>query len=105
VGTEAADVMRSPFAGPGRHALRELLVDAGFRDPVVRIGVITVRFPSPQEFLRQEAVSSPLAKPVGALDDGGRAALIAHVDQALVPYMDDDGVVFPMETWLIVARR
>jgi SAM-dependent methyltransferase len=105
VGAEAAGMMRSPFAGPGSHALRQLLVDAGFHEPVVRIGVITVRFPSPQEFLRQEAVSSPLAEPVGALDDGRRAALIAHLDQALVPYMDDEGVVFPMETWLVVARR
>lgn len=105
VGAEAAGMMRSPFEGPSSHALRQLLEDAGFHEPVIRIGVITVRFPSPQEFLRQEAVSSPLAEPVDALDDGRRTALIAHLDQVLVPYMDDEGLVFPMETWLAVARR
>jgi hypothetical protein len=104
VGAEAAGMMRSPYEGPSSHALRQLLKDAGFHEPVIRIGVITVRFPSPQEFLRREAVSSPLAEPVGALDDGRRTALIAHLDQAL-PFMDDEGLVFPMETWLAVARR
>jgi ubiquinone/menaquinone biosynthesis C-methylase UbiE len=105
VGAEAAAMMRSPFAGPDSHALRRLLEEAGFRAPVIRIGVIAVRFPSPQEFLRQEAVSSPLAGPVGALDDGRRDALIGHLDQALAPHTDDDGVVFPMQTWLAVAGQ
>jgi ubiquinone/menaquinone biosynthesis C-methylase UbiE len=105
VTAEAADMMRSPFDGPDSDGLRRLLKDAGFDDPMIRIGVIAVRFPSAREFLRQEAVSSPLAGPVGALDDGRREALITQLDRTLVPYMDDDGVVFPMQTWLVRAAR
>jgi SAM-dependent methyltransferase len=105
VGAEAADMMRSPFMGPGRHGLRRLLTQAGFSAPVLRIGVLTVRFPSPREFLRQEVVSSPLAGPVGALDTSRRDALLAHVDRTLAPYTDDDGVVFPMQTWFALAWR
>jgi hypothetical protein len=105
VGTEAAGMMRAPFVGPDSQRLRYLLQGAGFDRTEIRIGLITVRFPSPQEFLRQEAASSPLAEPVGALDDRRRDALIAHLDVALVPYMDDEGVVFPMQTWLAMAVR
>jgi ubiquinone/menaquinone biosynthesis C-methylase UbiE len=105
VGAEAADMMRSPFMGPGRDDLRRLLTEAGFSAPVLRIGVFTVRFPSPREFLRQEVVSSPLAGPVGALDASRRDALLAQVDRALAPYTDDDGVVFPMETWFAMTWR
>jgi SAM-dependent methyltransferase len=103
-GPEAAAMMRSPFVGPGRDDLRRLLTEAGFSDPLVRIGVVTARFPSTWEFLRREVVSTPLAGPVGALEDSRREALIAGLDRVLAPYADDNGIVFPMQTWLVTAR-
>lgn len=69
------------------------------------IGIGAVRFASPGEFLRQEAVSSPLAGPVGALDANVRSALARDLQSALQPYRDDDGVIFPVQTWLITAAR
>jgi ubiquinone/menaquinone biosynthesis C-methylase UbiE len=105
VGEDAAAMMRSPFAGPDRERLRSLVAAAGFDKILIRVGVITVRFPSAREFLRQEVASTPLAEPVGALDEHRREALIHHLDEALRPYLDDDGVVFPMQTWLVAAGR
>jgi ubiquinone/menaquinone biosynthesis C-methylase UbiE len=100
VGAEAAAMMRSPFSGPGREQIRDLLAAAGFTDPTVRIGVLSARFPSASAFLREEALSSPLAGPVGALDDQQYAALDRDVVEALAGHVDDDGLVFPMQTWL-----
>lgn len=105
VGPEAAATMRGPFAGPDRDALRQLLSETGLGDSVVRIGVLAARFPSPREFLRQEVASSPLSDPVGALDLGRRDALTDQVDQALQPYVDDDGLVIPLQTWFVTATR
>jgi hypothetical protein len=34
-----------------------------------------------------------------------RASLIRDVGEALRTYTDDDGIVFPAETYLAVARR
>jgi hypothetical protein len=71
----------------------------------VHIGGFLARFASPGEFLRQQVASSPLAGPIGELDAGHREALRCHLDQALEPWADDDGVAVPMQTWLVTASR
>jgi ubiquinone/menaquinone biosynthesis C-methylase UbiE len=104
-GPGAAAVMHAPFAGPDGETLRQLLTGAGFGAVRLVIGIGGARFPSPGEFLRQEAASSPLAGPVGALDADARRALAGDLQSALQPYRDDDGVIFPVQTWLITAAR
>jgi hypothetical protein len=104
-GTETAALMHAPFAGPSRDELRRLLTDAGFDKVVVRIAAFPARFPSPGEFLRRQAASSPLGPPLAALDEEARQALARDLDQTLGEWTDDDGLVCPMETWLATARR
>jgi hypothetical protein len=41
---------------------------------------------------------------VGAIDAAELAVLAKDVDRALAPYTDRDGLVLPMQTWLISAR-
>jgi ubiquinone/menaquinone biosynthesis C-methylase UbiE len=105
VGAEAAAMMRSPFAGPDRDMLRQLLDEAGFGKISIRIGVLTVRFESAREFLRQEVASTPLAALVTAMDAVDRDKLVRDLAVMLQPHLDDDGVVFPMQTWLVSAGR
>lgn len=102
VGPAAGAAMRAPFAGPGRPGLRRLLHDAGFADAWVRIGGWLARFPSVREFLRQEAAGSPLG---GLLDPTRIDAACADLEQTLAPYVDDAGLILPMQTWLAVAYR
>ncbi|MFG1818790.1 class I SAM-dependent methyltransferase [Kribbella sp. NPDC049174] len=104
-GAEAAGIMRRPFSGPGAEDLRALMAGAGFEDVSLRIGIIAVRFASTFEFLRAQVESSPLAGPIGALDRDRTDALIREVDTALESYVDDDGVVYPLQTWLVTARK
>jgi ubiquinone/menaquinone biosynthesis C-methylase UbiE len=103
VGVEAAAMMHAPFSGPDREVLRQLLDDAGYGEISIRIGVLTVRFESARELLRQEVAATPLAALVGAMDGAGRDNLIRDVAEMLRPYLDDDGVAFPMQTWLVTA--
>lgn len=105
VGEEAAAMMRSPFPSWDRNELRDLVRGAGLREVVVTIGIGSMRYPSPEEFVRREAASSPLAGPLGALDRAVRDALVRDVGEELSDYTDDEGVVFPMETYLVSARR
>ena len=39
------------------------------------------------------------------MTDDVRVALIRDVAEALRSYIDDDGIVFPAETYLAIARR
>lgn len=105
VGSDAGMMMRSPFRGYTREELRGLAEDAGFSEPVVVIEIDSVRYPSVEEFVRREAASSPLAGPVGSLDRDVRKALLQDVEEALRDYVDDEGIVIPLDTHVLVARR
>jgi hypothetical protein len=55
------------------------------------------------EFLRYEVLASPLAEPVGRLDSGARDALVAHLEDVLGAYVDDDGLALPIESHVALA--
>jgi hypothetical protein len=104
-GDEAAAIMRTTFAGPDISRIRSPFADAGFDATLVRIGVFWTRFASVSRFLVEEAVSSPLAGPIDALDRPRLEALERDLAGALADYVDDDGVVVPLQTWIVTARR
>lgn len=105
VGPDAGMMMRSPFRGYTRDELRTLAEDAGFRDPVVTIEISSVRYPSVEEFIRREAASSPLAGPLSSLDQDTREVLLRDVKEELRDYIDDQGIVIPLDTHVLVTRR
>lgn len=105
VGSEAGAMMRSPFPDWDRQTLRGHFEEVGFDAVDINIAIGTMRYPSPAEFLRREAASSPLAGPIGQLDVESREALIDELEERLEPYTDDDGIVFPMQTHIVSARR
>jgi len=101
----AGTMMRSPFPAQDLEQLRATLAAAGFKDVRIRIVIGSARYPSAEEFVRREAASSPLAGPLGALSPNVRQALIHDLGAALRDRTDDEGVVFPMETFVATARR
>jgi ubiquinone/menaquinone biosynthesis C-methylase UbiE len=103
VNPESAQVMQGPFFPGNVKTLREHLSAAGFSSIHIRIAIKGVRFPSVEEFLRREVVSW-LAGVTGELDDSTRSALIADLHRDLADNLDDEGLAFPMETYLTVAR-
>ena len=105
VGETAGNMMRGPFPEWDQKTLRSMVEDAGFENLSLHIEIISMRFPSPEEFLRQEAVSSPLAGEMEALETDIRNQLIDNLNRSLEPYQDDNGVVFPMETVMVVADK
>lgn len=105
VGAEAGAMMRSPFASLSTDDLRALITGAGFGEVTLTIGIGPVRYPSAEAFVRQEAASSPLAGPIGSLDAEKRRAMTEDLETALAPHVDDNGIVFPASTYLVLARR
>jgi SAM-dependent methyltransferase len=100
-----AAMMRAPFGWSDRNELRSTVIGAGFTTTAIRIAVVLVRFRSVEELLHHEVVSSPLAGPVGALDEDRYQALGRDLAQTLSPYTEDDGIAFPVQTWLATADR
>ncbi|WP_435348704.1 class I SAM-dependent methyltransferase [Haloarchaeobius sp. HRN-SO-5] len=105
VSEEAAETMRSPFPDWGATAIRALIEDADFRAVTILIDIRSLRYPSAEEFLRREAASSPLAGHLAEATSSVRSAIIEDLETELEEYTDDRGIVFPIETYVAIARR
>ncbi len=105
VSSEAAAIMKRPFSLGDAEKVRNLIAGSEFRNIHVLLDVAMVRFPSPEEFIRRQVASSPLAGPVRQVDAATSAALIEEVSRSLDAYMDDDGLIFPMEAYLVHAYK
>ena len=104
ISEEAGNTMRLPFSFTPQR-IRSLFTESGFNDIRVRIEVLPARFPSCEEFVKRQVASSPLAGPVGQASEQARIALTNEVSAALDACVDDDGLVFPLETHIVVAHR
>ena len=105
VADDAGMMMRSPFPSWDGDYLRVLARAAGFSKPSVFVEIGSVRYPSATEFVRREAASSPLSESLGDLAQEVREALVTEVEDALREYTDDDGLVFPMESYVLIVHR
>lgn len=105
IGGEAGNMMRSPFPAWDGEDLRTLIRDARFRDMSVTIEISSVRYPSVEEFVRREAASSPLAEPIAATEREVQEKLVREVEDSLNEYIDDEGIVSPMESYVVTAER
>lgn len=99
----AARSVRASFPSGGVEDLRTLMQNAGFGRVHITIGIGTMRYPSAHEFLRREAASSPLGAFISGLSAEIRDQVVAEIGRGLSAYSDDDGIVFPMETYLVLA--
>lgn len=104
VGQGSGNMMRSPFPSWKAGYIRGLMEQAGFQNIHLNILIRMIRFPSPVEFLREEELSSPLAAPLSTISSDTREQLVAEMTHQLYDYTDDDGIIFPMETYLLTAQ-
>ena len=95
-GDSAAGTMRSPFSGPSIETLRTMLSEAEFEPVRAMVEVVRVRFPSVDEYVRREVLSSPLVGPIGDLRPDARDAFLGDVRTRLQPWVDDKGLGFTM---------
>ncbi len=105
VGSDAGAMMRSPFAPWTTAEFRALFTAAGWTSVRATIEVWPLRYPSSDEFLRQEASSSPLAGPIDALEPERRDALLRDLAAAVADHVDDDGVACPIQVYVGVGHR
>ena len=103
VGAEAAAMMHSPFPDWDRSDLRAFAEEAGFSAQTIVLDVVASRFPSIEEFVRIEMAGSPLASEFS--DESDRVALVRDVADQLDGYIDDEGLVSPMEANVLIVTK
>jgi SAM-dependent methyltransferase len=105
VSSEAAGIMRAPFALAEAEPLRALVAAGGFRDITIQSVAGTVRFPSVSRFVQDYVRGSPLSGHVAKVSDESRAALVSEVGDALKSYVAEDVLTFPIKAHLASAKK
>jgi len=105
VSTDAAAIMRAPFALAEAEELHALMAAEDFREITIEPVAGTVRFPSVTRFVQDYVAGSPLSGHVAKVSDEARAALISEVSDTLTPYLGQDGLTFPIEAHLARAKK
>ena len=105
IGDEWGTMMHGPFPAWDGADLKRMAEEAGFDAVSVTIDIGSVRFPSAEAFIHRQAATSPLGQPIGAAPQAVRDELINDVEDELTDYTDDEGVVFPFESYVMEANR
>jgi ubiquinone/menaquinone biosynthesis C-methylase UbiE len=91
VGSEAAEMMRSPFGLSDASELADSLSAAGFRDVVVDEETIVCTWASHPEFARRLIEAGPVAPLFAAVDEAIRHAVDEEVAGRLAPHATAEG--------------
>lgn len=95
--------MLAPFSLSDSGELSRILREAGFKEPQAELKSRTLDFPSSSEFVRQYVSGSPLAGPVGQLEDQKKEDLLEDVNTALAAYAGTGTLRFPITNQLVTA--
>ena len=101
-GPEAAAFMRSPFIMESVSQMRMLFEQAGFDDICVTNRIETLRYPSVAHFVRYETLN--IADPALHAPET-QEAIIEEMTELVAANLDDHGVVFPAQDYVVVAKR
>jgi hypothetical protein len=106
IGLDAGALMTTgPFSLSDADKLRATIAKATFKDITIQPAVKTLRFLSPDEFVLRYSAGSALASAVAHADRNALSALLAEVATRLQAVIDDQGLSFPIEANLVIARR
>ena len=97
--------MRAPFALADAEQLHALVATEGFRDITIEPVAGTVRFPSVSRYVQDYVRGSPLSGHVAKDSDKSRGALVSEVGDALMSYVADEGLKFPIKAHLASAMK
>ncbi len=104
VGEKAAAILREPFALAYLDELSGLLRMVELSTVQMNTKTLPARFASASDFIEYQ-VGGRLASAVSTLSDETRTALVAALHEAFEPFVDPDGLAFPMEAHVVVAQK
>jgi ubiquinone/menaquinone biosynthesis C-methylase UbiE len=105
ISSEAAAIMRAPFALAEAEQLHALISAGGFRDITIQSVAGAVRFPSVARFVQDYVRGSPLSGHVAKVSHESREGLVRDVTNALTSYAAGDGLTFPIKAHLASAKK
>jgi SAM-dependent methyltransferase len=104
MGEKAAAVMREPFALPDLDELSRFIKAAELLIVQSHTKTLPAHFPAAGDFIEYQ-LGGRLANAVSTLSPDTRTDLVAALHKAFEPYTGSDGLAFPMEAHVVIARK
>jgi ubiquinone/menaquinone biosynthesis C-methylase UbiE len=104
VSQEAGANRRAPFLFSDKEAIRELVSDAGFRSVQIILDVRVCCFASAEAMVQIMINGTPLEPLMKDVEPELMDQVISEVTDELADYVDDRGLAFPMQAWVVIAR-
>ncbi len=101
-GSGAADFMRAPFVMESVAQMRSLFEQAGFTNIEVAIRIDTLRYPSVAHLVRYETLNIPEPE---IHTQRVQESITREMETLAEANIDDQGVVFPVQQFVVVATR
>jgi hypothetical protein len=101
---EAVEFIRAIFSLDEADELQKLLTTAGFDDVHISRHTKTVRLPSAQAWVQAFLGAAPVPG-IATLEAPVHDRITQEVVQALQPRVDADGLAFPIDAHVALARR
>jgi SAM-dependent methyltransferase len=105
ISLDVAKFISAVFALDDAGELEELFAASGLGDVSVRRHPRVLRLPAPEEFLWQYVWSTPLAEPIGALDDADREGLRDDVVAGWEPLTEDGALILELDVLAVTAEN
>jgi ubiquinone/menaquinone biosynthesis C-methylase UbiE len=104
IGKEAASILREPFAFADLGELLGLFKAAGFSVERNHTKTLNAQFAGANDFIDYQ-LGGRLANAVSNLSEEARGALVSALQTEFGPYTGPEGLAFPMEAHVAVARK
>src|SRR5262249_20776177 len=94
-----------PVALGRAEGVQALVANANLRDVDIRTATKMLQYPSPQDFVLRYVASSALGGFFATANESAQSALLEDISLALSQYVDNQGLAFPIESNLLIARK
>jgi SAM-dependent methyltransferase len=101
-GDAATEVLTAPFVLGDQEKLIYLFKAAGIDEVAVELHQGTIKFPSIEVFVETEVKGSPLED---CIDEESYRSVIKEAEDKLQRFVVEDGVVMPMDAFIITAEK
>ncbi len=105
LGKKNAAILSSAYSLSDKNQLRSLIEKAGFKKINIRIVIKQMYVTDLKEFFLGGMIASPYAAAFAELNKNTQQKIIKYLESSLQDYLDDEGLVAPMEAWVVSAWK
>ncbi len=94
-----------PFSLWDAEELRNLVVNAGFRDIDIRVSTVPIRLASDNAAMLGYLSALPIGSEIAEMEEPARTAMLHEVMTTLNTFVNEEGFVIPTEGHVVLAQR